>query len=348
MFRYDAAIAASVGDNVMISRHKVARRGIHLLWAGMATAAILSTGMSAFAQNSSSQEMLNRINRLQNEITTLQRHVYQGKTPPAVAPGPSSAAPGSAAPGANLSARQSLRLTQLENEIRRLTGANEELTHRLGQVQTRLDKMSTDTEFRLKTLEGGSGSVASADPSAKRGAPDSLSKTLPTVVPAGSATAPIANADKGARVLGALRVPGNVAPNPVALAETPEQQYDRAHSLIIKKRDYAQAEKVFSEFIAKHPKHELAPNAYYWLGRTFFVRNDFKRSVATFAEGFQKHSESKKAPATLLNLGMSLARLGKNREACTTFAHLQRNFPKAEGAVKRRLVAERKTSKCRP
>jgi tol-pal system protein YbgF len=338
MFRYDAAIAASVGDNAMNSGHNVARRGIHLLWAGMAAAAIMSTGMSAVAQNSLSQEMLNRINRLQNEITTLQRHVYQGKAPPALAPSTSSAAPAS-----NLSARQSLRLTQLENEIRRLTGANEELTHRLGQVQTRLDKMSTDTEFRLKTLEGGSGSVASAD----RGTPDSGPKTPPTEVPAGPATVPIANADKGAKVLGAVRVPGNVAPNPVAVAETPEQHYDRAHGLIIKKRDYAQAEKVLSEFIAKHPKHQLAPNAYYWLGRTFFVRKDFKRSVATFAEGFQKHSESKKAPATLLNLGMSLARLGKNREACTTFAHLQRNFPKAEGAVKRRLVAERKTSKCR-
>lgn len=327
----------------MISRYAVSRCRFPLLWAVMATATIMSTGMSAVAQDSSSQEMLNRINRLQNEITTLQRHVYQGKTPPAVAPSTSSAVPGSAVPGANLSARQSLRLTQHENEIRRLTGVNEELTHRLGQVQTRLDKMSTDTEFRLKTLEGGKGPVASAD----RGAPNSGSKTLPTVVPAGPATAPVANADKGAKVLGTVRAPGNVASNPVALAETPEQHYDRAHGLIIKRRDYAQAEKVLSDFIAKHPKHQLTPNAYYWLGRTFFVRNDFKRSVATFAEGFQKHSESKKAPATLLNLGMSLARLGKNREACTTFAHLQRNFPKAEGAVKRRLAAERKTSKCR-
>ena len=322
----------------MNSGHKVARRGIHLLWAGMAAAAIMSTGMSAVAQNSSSQEMLNRINRLQNEITTLQRHVYQGKTPPAIVPSTSSAVPAS-----NLSARQSLRLTQLENEIRRLTGANEELTHRLSQVQKRLDKMSTDTEFRLKTIEGGGGPVANAGGRT----PDSAAKIPPSAVSGLPSPAPVANADKGAQVLGAVRQPANVAPNPVALVETPEQHYDRAHTLIIKKRDYVQAEKVLSEFIAKYSKHKLTPNAYYWLGRTFFVRKDFKRSVATFAEGFQKHSESKKAPATLLNLGMSLARLGKNREACTTFAHLKRNFPKAEGAVKRRLAAERKTSKCR-
>jgi tol-pal system protein YbgF len=327
----------------MISGHPVARRSIHLLWAGIVTAAIMSTGMSAVAQNSSSQEMLNRINRLQNEITTLQRYVYQGKAPPALAPSTLSAAPVS-----NLLARQSLRLSQFENEIRRLTGANEELTHRLGQVQKRLDKMSTDTEYRLKTLESGSGPVANAG----GGTPDSATK-IPFPVVSGRpptapiATAPIANADKGAKVLGTVRQPGNVAPNPVALAETPEQHYDRAHGLIIKQRDYAQAEKVLSEFIAKHPKHKLTPNAYYWLGRTFFVRKDFKRSVATFAEGFQKYSESKKAPATLLNLGMSLARLGKTREACTTFAHLKRNFPDAEGAVKRRLTAELKTSKCR-
>ncbi len=299
---------------------------------------ILSSGLAALAQSSSPQEMLNRIDRLQNEITTLQRYVYQGKTPPAVVPAPTS---GDISSVSGLAARQSLRLTQLESEIRRLTGANEELNHRLGQALARLDKMASDTEFRLKTLEGGG---ATAKPTA--GMPEQPGTGQPPAASDRSAVAPVANAEKGAKVLGALRGPATALATPADLAESPEQQYDRAYGLIIKSRDYAQAAKVLSAFIADHPKHELTPNAYYWLGRTYFVRKDFQNSVTTFAEGFQKHSASKKAPAILLNLGMSLARLGKQREACTTFSHLQRNFPKADDVVKRRMAAERKTSKC--
>ena len=287
----------------MMFENKAARCGIYALWALIPVAALAVPGTAPLAQS----------------------------VPVVSSPPPS-----------NMTARLSLRITQLEKEIQRLTGVNEEINHRLGQLQTQLDKMSTDMEFRLKTLEGGAAPAADA----AGAAPDAMTPPAGTAQPLPSLPVPVANADKGAKVLGTLPQSAG-APTQSALAETPEQQYDRAHSLIIKQRDYAAAEKALSGFIASYPTHKLASNAYYWLGRTFFVRSDFENAVATFAEGFQKHPKSEKAPATLLNLGMSLARLGKQREACTTYAHLERNFPKAEGAVMRRLEAERQTSKCR-
>jgi len=291
----------------MMFEGKAARCGIYALWALIPIAALAIQGTASVAQT-------------------------VAQTVPVV----------SSPPPSNLAARLSLRITQLEQEIQRLTGTNEELNHRLGQLQTRLDKMSTDMEFRLKTLEEGG---TQAVPGAAGAASETIAPPLAGARQSSPPPVPVANAGKGAKVLGTL--PQSAATPPQqALAESPEQQYDRAHSLIIKQRDYAAAEKALSGFIAAHPTHKLASNAYYWLGRTFFVRSDFENSVATFAEGFQKHPKSEKAPATLLNLGMSLARLGKQREACTTYAHLQRNFPKAEGAVMRRLEAERKTSKC--
>ena len=129
-------------------------------------------------------------------------------------------------------------------------------------------------------------------------------------------------------------------------SETPEQKYDRAHWLIIKRRDFLAAERVLTEFISANRSHQLAPNAYYWLGRTYFVRSNFEQAAITFAEGFQRFPKSKKAPVTLLNLGNSLSRLGKNREACMTYRKLQKNFRQIEEAVKRRLDREQKRSKC--
>jgi len=134
---------------------------------------------------------------------------------------------------------------------------------------------------------------------------------------------------------------------PPMVVESPEQQYDRAHWLIIKRRDFAAAERVLTDFISANHSHRLAPNAYYWLGRTYFVRSNFEQAAITFAEGFQRFPKSTKAPAILLNLGTSLSRLGKNSEACTTYFRLQKNFGGMEQSVKRRLDRERKRSKCR-
>jgi tol-pal system protein YbgF len=322
---------------MMSSRKAVWIRRVSTVAAVISTAVVLSPVQA--------QDMINRLQRMQNELTTLQQHVYQGKAPSAAS---RAAIPAGAAPNA-ATARLSNRITQLVSEIRRLTGTNEELNHKVSELQTRLDKMSTDLEFRLKTLEVG------ARPAGSEGqAPVAGADTPPALagVRSPQTVRDLRGAARGVRPFGSKtplspKAEGQVAAVPPAAQETPEQQYDRAHSLIVKKRDFMAAERVLTYFIGANRKHRLAPNAHYWLGRTYFVRSNFEQAAISFAEGFQRYPESRKAPATLLNLGMSLSKLGKNREACTTYTRLARNFRKMESSVKRRLASERKRSKCR-
>ncbi len=288
----------------------------------------------AGAQTADTRALFDRIDRLQNELTTLQRYVYRGEKPRA-----GRAAPAAAAMQPNIAARLQLGVTQLEAEIQRLTGQNEETVHRLGQIEDRLNKLSSDLEFRLRRLE--------------RMAPMIAATTPPGTLPAGPAAdtsarpvlQDIPGAEMGVRPLGAVRATATpVAPPEPKL--TPQQQYDKAHTLIIQARDYAQAERVLRKFIDSNPKHKLLPNAHYWLGRTYFVRNDFEQAAFAFAEGFQRFPKSKKAPANLLNLGMALARLGKTREACTTYSRLLKSYPDTGAAVKRRVRRETARAKC--
>jgi len=310
-----------------------------------ALVALLAVAAPAAAQNADTRALFDRIERLQNELTTLQRYVYRGEKPPASAPGPMAGAPPS-----NVAARLQLRITQLEAEIQRLTGRNEELTHRLGRIEESLKKLSTDVQFRLDRLERGTPGLAAAPPA---GMP---AREAPVTAPARETAArpargAIPGAEMGVQPLGAL--PPTGTPPPAAAAPppdqnlTPEQQYNRAHTLIIRDRDYAQAERVLRKFIDENPKNDLLPNAHYWLGRTYFVRNDFEQAAFAFAEGFQRFPKAQRAPANLLNLGMSLARLGKTREACTTYSRLLKNYPDAEDAVKRRVARETARAKCR-
>ena len=83
-----------------------------------------------------------------------------------------------------------------------------------------------------------------------------------------------------------------------------------------------------------NPKHALQANAHYWLGETFYVRRDYQRAAYTFADSFQKYPEGNKAADNLLKLGMSLGKLGKKKEACTTYSRLLENFPKASSTLK--------------
>lgn len=258
-------------------------------------------------------------------------------------------------PSENILARMSLRMTELENEIRRLTGENEELTYRLGQLEESVRKSASDTELRLKTLE--SGAAPAAPGTANRASAGAKTAPDANLTPTMAGKRPVSGADKGAKVLGTLRVPdpgsgrtavAGVGRPPVVIPqETPEQQYNRAHSLIVKQRKYGEAERVLRNFIQAHPNHALTSNAHYWLGRTYFVRADYENAAFAFAEGFQKFPNAEKAPANLLNLGMSLARLGKNREACTTYTRLLRTYKNVGDSIKRRITRERRRAKCR-
>ena len=291
------------------------------------------------AQISGEQEIFNRLQRMQTELTTLQKFVYRGKTSSkskGIAPSTFSG------PSQNVVARLSLRITQLENELRSLTGQNEELSHQFKLLSNKLEKMYTDFDFRFrKTL---SESIDAGDEVKKV-------KTKITSTTSTDSVKPIEGANSGVKLLG--RIQGKTASVrqvtglPPPPKETPKDTYDRAHNLIVKKRNFAEAEHAFKFFISKNKKHILTPNAYYWLGRTYFVRGKFEDAAITFAEGFQLFPSSSKAPVTLLNLGVSLAKLGRVREACTTFSKLRKNYPKMGASVKRLLIREQQKSKCR-
>lgn len=309
--------------------------------------------LPAAAQNAQTRELVDRIDRLQQELNTLQQYIYRGGAASA-AGGAAVAPPVGATDASNpaIVARLSVRITQLESEIQRLTGQNEEFGHSIRQMQARLDKLVNDVDARLGTVERRGGAApAPSDAAADNGATGAPSS--PAAAATGGGTAP------GPQVLGQLRVDpatgqpvgGSAAPAPAPQeaavpAQTPEQLYSRAQTLLLKEQNVAEAERLLREFLDKYPKHALAANAHYWLGRAYFVRKDYQQAAFTFAEAFQKYPKSDKAAANLLNLGMSLQQLGKIKEACTAYSRLLQNFPKAEDAVKRRAISERQRAKC--
>ena len=101
----------------------------------------------AFAQTKDLQALFDRMERLERDIKTINVHLAKGGPLPTA----SAAAPSSDPDPAI--ARLGLRLTELEDELRSTTGRIEELSHLVGQISRRMDKLVGDVDYRLNALE---------------------------------------------------------------------------------------------------------------------------------------------------------------------------------------------------
>lgn len=335
--------------------------------------------LPAFAQSGTAQGLANRLDRLERDIRAINRQVYRGGTPPSAARSapaaparPAAGGGGRPVTGSPFAIRTDQRLSQLEGELRTITGNVETIDHTIREIKERLDKLVADIDARLANVEaryiaapvqpGVAGQAAGSGP---RQPQVSAAPRSPGVQQVGPATGgPVFGTRQG--VLGTItpsdlnqvpgRPPAAAAPPvlqppapPVKVSVlpkgTPRQRYQHAF-LLLRQADYQKASAAFQEFVDSHPDDQLAGNARYWLGETYYVRGDYGRAAEIFLSGFRSSPQGKKAPAALLKLGMSLIALKKNREACATFDKLAKDYPRAQGGLKRVLDQQRKRAEC--
>jgi tol-pal system protein YbgF len=117
-------------------------------------------------------------------------------------------------------------------------------------------------------------------------------------------------------------------------ADTPEKLYELSYESLLRRR-YGEAEAGFRIFLQNNPEHELAGNAGFWLGETYYVQSNYRAAAQAFLSGYQKYPNNRKAPDSLLRLGMSLNQLGQKDQACAAFATIEAKFPKAAETRKR-------------
>lgn len=298
------------------------------------------------------QSLLNRIERLQRDMNTLQRQVYRGGAPAASSGDAPSNGETPAAIGAstepNLAATMQVRLDEIETQMRAFTGRLEESNHAIAELTKKLELLTSDIDVRFKTA-GAPGAAA-----AQGGAP----ATPPAVAAAPTTrgvlgTIPLTDLDKkGAAAAndrkGAAGASG-VAPTEQTASVLPkgsaQDQYRYATSFLAKS-DWGGAERALKAFLEAHPKGELSGNAQYWLGESYYVRGDYNNAALAFAKGYKDFPRSAKGPDNLLKLGLSLANLKKTQSACASFDRMAKDFPKAPNAIKSRVSAERKKLRC--
>jgi tol-pal system protein YbgF len=258
-------------------------------------------------------------------------------------------------------AQNEVRLTRIENDIRKLTGNYEETMYRLTQLNQQLEKRLEDMQYRIDALEkqlaaarGGQAAPAGGPPPPDGGASYSETPSSGAVVMPGRRSAP---ESRVADTLGdQLSSPGGTpAPAKGSPEETPEQylegdtpdaQFNYAFSLL-RRDDLQGAEEAFRAFLALNPQHRAAPNAKYWLGKTYFAQRNYAESARVLLDGYKQFADSDKGPDMVLTLGLSLKELGEKDQACATFDELVRRYPKATPAIKQKAQSAQQAAGCR-
>ena len=259
--------------------------------------------------------LLDRLDRLERDVSAVQRRLSREGVPegvPRVVDSPA---------GANPAAFYEARLAEFEDQLRQLTNQVEKTEHQLRLLRESLPLAVADIEGRVAALEG----------TALPPAGDADATT-----PAADADAPLAD---GVGTLGTL-------PLADSGTATPEAEYEQAYALL-RRADYPAAEAALQAFLERHPDHELAGNAYYWLGETHYVRQDYQRAAVAFARAYKGFPDGNKAAENLLKLGMAFASMGRIEEACATFRKLRDDHADAQEIVRDRMRRENERAGCR-
>jgi tol-pal system protein YbgF len=294
----------------------------------------------ASAEEFSVQRMQDRIESLEKELNMMQQEVYKnGKK----------AGSSKESSGGGNSAKNDVRINEFDESLRRLNGKLEENENSINKLSEKLDKVLADVDFRINAMEAKAKQQAAVPPPAPTPAPaadTTKDDTADAAAPADNVAIAKTETDKKepaakAEAEKADKTDKKDVPQPL----DPQGQYDKAFDLL-RKSEYDKAEKAFKDFIAANKGSDLLSNAYYWLGETYYVREGYDKSAVSFLKGYQGDPKGNKAADNLFKLAMSLDKLKKKKEACTTIDKLNKEFPKLDAATKEKVTKEKASLKC--
>ncbi len=132
--------------------------------------------------------------------------------------------------------------------------------------------------------------------------------------------------------------------NPQATAADParETQDYEAALAYVKGGRYKEASSTLAAFVQKYPTSQLAPNAQYWLGNTWYAQQDCKRAIEAQTVVTVKYADSPKAPDAWLAIAACQQDMNNAAAAKRSLESLIAKYPNAPAAETARQRLKKK------
>ena len=126
--------------------------------------------------------------------------------------------------------------------------------------------------------------------------------------------------------------PAPAAPAPLGPGVSPQRMYDTAWA------DYTNGQWVlaiqgFEAYIKTFPRSELADDAQFYIGQTYYADGAFKESVAAFEQVLLAYPDGNVVPDASYKRALALDRLGETEQAQQAFELVVQNYPESTMAT---------------
>jgi tol-pal system protein YbgF len=151
----------------------------------------------------------------------------------------------------------------------------------------------------------------------------------------------IAKLESGAPVSGAPALPATAAdksagaPQTVATG-TAADEYRRAITLISQSK-YAEARGAFQRVFDADTSGDLADNALFWIGETFFAAGNFSEAMRYYARVSKEYPDANKTPDAVFKMAIAYVRTGDLGMARRTFEEVIARYPYSSPAAAARM-----------
>jgi tol-pal system protein YbgF len=232
------------------------------------------------------------------------------------------------------------QISELQQQNAQLQGKIEELQHQLQTMQDTGKSQYVDLDTRLGRLEGNRTGAPGAGPTAASAATtpppasaDSTTDDMMAPPPEAASVTPVGGRAAAAPAGAAAAK----APAPKAADPAQQTAYNAAFTAL-RGGDFAASAKGFKDFLTKYPDSPLAPNAYYWLGESYYGATNYSVALEAFKRLVGHWPTSEKAPDALLKMGYCQQLLKQQNEAVATLKSVSVKYPGSKAAS---LAAER-------
>ena len=103
--------------------------------------------------------------------------------------------------------------------------------------------------------------------------------------------------------------------------------YQAALDTLVERFEAADSARLFQAFIRDYPESSLLPNAWYWLGESYYVTQNYELALDAFRTLLDEYPASRKEADALLKLGYCQVALGQRGAGEASLRDVGRRFP---------------------
>jgi tol-pal system protein YbgF len=115
----------------------------------------------------------------------------------------------------------------------------------------------------------------------------------------------------------------------------------RGALILFGKGRMAEARTALQQVFDADPSGELADNALYWIGETYYAGGDYSNAMRVYERVTKEYPEQNKAPDAMFKIGLTYAKTGDLGMARKTFDEIVRRYPYSTAASSAKLELKR-------